>query len=396
MPFRSLLMVLAATLGAKPLATASEIARLVGIGTKSAIVFIQRLREAAQLPALPNDPEPQFVIGQPRYIDARHLSTRTWWTEAEKAALDEFVSGGYSPNEVADTLGRSPNSIAWYAKDRGIILPKAYSTLIRGPRRSAEPRIQLSYPFILKKRDEHADLLAVNALIPKGIPPEMRADICQEAMLAVFEGKITIDELKANRDRVSWFVKKFWRDNFEAAGHAVSLSGHDDDRTYDEVASSIAAQDWYRGQVAERSRFVDSYIGFQPATQVDDVYRSQVSATRRYLASKSQVMDFSEARDLVDSGFVPPPNGRSHAMEQAERRYGLRLNRSAMSEIVSRIESGHAELIERESDDVVHLNVRYSGRTLPIVYDEYAKRVITILPPHTVSQASRTNAAAPR
>jgi hypothetical protein len=79
----------------------------------------------------------------------------------------------------------------------------------------------LSYPYIAVKRDEHADLLAVNALVPAWMPG--REDVCQEIMLALWEKQITLEQLKANRVDLRSFVRSFTKANYEAGGFAISL-----------------------------------------------------------------------------------------------------------------------------------------------------------------------------
>lgn len=86
--------------------------------------------------------------------------------------------------------------------------------------RIREPRVVMSYPFVGKPRDEHAELLAVNKLVPQ-MPG--REDICQEIMLALWEKKISLDDLKANRADIRGFVRRFTKDNYEVGGYAISL-----------------------------------------------------------------------------------------------------------------------------------------------------------------------------
>jgi hypothetical protein len=57
----------------------------------------------------------------------------------------------------------------------------------------------LQFPYIAKPRPEHADILALNDLVPKTLPHHMRSDICQEMMLAVLEGKTTIEQIEGLR-----------------------------------------------------------------------------------------------------------------------------------------------------------------------------------------------------
>jgi hypothetical protein len=383
MAFHVVLKALAVTVGASPAKTLAHAAIAIGITSKSAFTFVARLREAAKLPGIPEFPEcPALEIGRPRYIGGRHMSTRTWWSDEEKSALARFIGGGFSPDESADALGRSPTSIAHYARDRGIHLPRAWSTLIVPRRQSIAPAENLSYPYILKRRPEHGDLLAVNDLVPKAYPPAMRADICQDIMLAILEGQMTLDEVKANRGNSAWFVRKFWRDNHEAAGRAISLGGgtNDDERSYDEVASSIAAKDWHSQQFEERTRFVDSYIGFQAPTQIDDVWHSQIRAAHAASQTLGFNLSFSETVDFVESGEWERTRTRqSHFKERALERHGPRLNRQAMGEIAERCRGGHAQIIDEEGDDVMTALVEYAGKALPVVYSRRHNYVITVL-----------------
>ena len=149
-------MALAITVGANPSANARRAALTLGVHYQTAWELLNQIRTVAAMAPLasPDDEPPEFVIGQNRYIGGGFYSTRTWWTNAEKTALDRFVKGGFAPAVVAPVLGRSPTSIAHYARDRKLILPKEWAALIT-PRRTASPsRERLSYPYIITPRDE--------------------------------------------------------------------------------------------------------------------------------------------------------------------------------------------------------------------------------------------------
>lgn len=77
----------------------------------------------------------------------------------------------------------------------------------------------MTYPFIRIPRDEHAELIEVNGLVPRGLPG--RADVVQEIMLALYERRETIDAVRAG----SWrrHVRSFYKANHEAAGMAFSI-----------------------------------------------------------------------------------------------------------------------------------------------------------------------------
>lgn len=152
-----------------------------------------------------------------------HWNTRTHWKSKDEFNLSVLVDARVPLATAADILGRTPTSIAWRGRDVGHSIPHEWASAI-APRRkkiARDHRSRLSYPFIIKKRDEHADLLAVNALVPYGIPG--REDVCQEIMLAMWEGRITVDQLRSARSNVRAFVRSFQKSNFEASGYARSL-----------------------------------------------------------------------------------------------------------------------------------------------------------------------------
>lgn len=380
---------IAVTVGANPISNAREIGTALRINYRSAWALLNQIRIVAEMAPLADvaDDPAIFEIGRRRYVDDLLFSTRSHWTDPEKVALRKFVNTGYSPEDVAPTLGRSISSIAWYARDLpGIVLPPEWAALVRSKRIATPRRVALAYPYIMKSRPEHADLLALNDLVPRAYPDQMRADICQEMMLAVLEGTVTIDEIKANREKSAWFLKKFYMANHEQAGHAISLTGHEDeDRNYDEIASSIAAQDWHDGQVHERTRFVNAMsVRFQPPTQIDDVWQHEVSQTARYFSARGRMYSFAETASLMENeGFRRPSdnNYRSHAMDRAAERFGLRLDGRALREIRNRIDAGDAKFVEEENDAIALYLVECGGRRLPVVYNRHQHSVITILEP---------------
>ena len=244
----------------------------------------------------------QYEIGRQRYIGGAFYSTRTWWTDAEKDALGRFISGGYGPSESAEALGRTESSIANYARDHGLILPAEWKKLIAPRNRTTSPpQIALAYPYIVTGRPSHSDLLAINALVPHTYPEHMRADICQEMLLAVFEDRITIDEIKSHRQEAAWFLKKFWRDNYEDAGRAVSFSMlEDDERSYDEIASSLAAKEWHENQLRDSRSAYSALRSFTAPDQLDAAWRAQVGRWQASAYEQGQFLSFDEAAEELD------------------------------------------------------------------------------------------------
>lgn len=98
----------------------------------------------------------------------------------------------------------------------------------------------LIYPFLIhepKRPDEGFDLTKfVSDSVPGGLPPDVRADLCQDMIVALLSGDIT-------RDQVAGSVKEFTRRAFKAApqkyGHVsfdAPLPGYDG-RTLHDVLS---------------------------------------------------------------------------------------------------------------------------------------------------------------
>jgi hypothetical protein len=64
----------------------------------------------------------------------------------------------------------------------------------------------LRYPYLLDDRVDGAELLLrINALVPRGLPETIRADVCQALALAVLMGEIRSDEIDAH---VSSYVRQ--------------------------------------------------------------------------------------------------------------------------------------------------------------------------------------------
>jgi hypothetical protein len=162
------------------------------------------------------------------------------WSDQQKKELQILCEAQADIEKAASALGRGVKATAWRARDSGLALPPAWAAIIVKHRQIPGRRLQLAYPYIIRARDEHADLLAVNSLVPTYLPS--REDICQEIMLALWEKRITLDQLKASRSNIRMFVTSFRRDNWEASGYAVSLDQpmHDGRSWHDVLAAPDA------------------------------------------------------------------------------------------------------------------------------------------------------------
>lgn len=161
---------------------------------------------------------------------------RTHWSDTDTRRLAALCVTSADINKAADAFGRPPLTLAWKARDTGLSLPPAWAALIGPPRKPRIERIQLSYPYIAKRRDDHADLMAINDIVPKHYPSWVRADVCQNILLAVLEGEVAIDELRRNKVTAARFIGRFLKEQRD--NMLVSIEGlHDDERGYTDIAA---------------------------------------------------------------------------------------------------------------------------------------------------------------
>jgi ribosomal protein L37AE/L43A len=93
-------------------------------------------------------------------------------------------------HEIGDAIGVTYKT-AW--RMRGIIRPELL-------RKNGGQRRQFLYPFLTTYREtpEHEMLRAISQAVPSNIPPDRRADICQELALAVLIGEAETKSLQTD------------------------------------------------------------------------------------------------------------------------------------------------------------------------------------------------------
>lgn len=244
----------------------------------------------------------KHILSHKRYGAGYYLDRGTWWRGEDVFALDVLCEADADIEGAADALGRPPKSVAWKARDLGLTLPREWARLLlpKGKSRSG-PRALLNYPYIQKLRPEHADIVAINNLIPKSVPDHMRSDMCQEIMLAILEGRTTLQRLQERSRSPQYFIKKFYKDNFEQGGFAISFNtaGNDED---DEIAArSIARKEWHYGEMVERHRHLDSFNAITPATQLEATWNDQVGRVRFDLNRAGMFLSHDEVEMMMSS-----------------------------------------------------------------------------------------------
>lgn len=79
----------------------------------------------------------------------------------------------------------------------------------RRPQRKRVAPLAECYPYITTAPTEDHDLLlSVERLIPKTLPHEIRGDVCQDMIVAVLTGEVTLDNL---RDAPAKYMRQFFK-----------------------------------------------------------------------------------------------------------------------------------------------------------------------------------------
>lgn len=262
----------------------------------------------------------------PRYWGGKWADARLDWSDADQAALFALCGAGAAIEASADALARAPKALAHRALHNGIRLPNAWRQYALTPAkwqarldavarreerrhkraieiaeklaaREAHKRGLLQYPYVADPAPEHLDLLVVNDLVPKGIPEWIRADICQNIMLAVLEGEITIAKLKEKRESAQYFIRRFYRE--EVDHKLVSFDHRDDERAYTDIAASVARDHWDRSEMNDRRRSYEVLGTFASPTQIGAVYHAEIRRAQKRAHESGTYLSFRETEHEV-------------------------------------------------------------------------------------------------
>lgn len=227
--------------------------------------------------------------------------TKTHWRPDDVFKLEVLCEADAPLEGSADAIGRTPTSIAHHARTLRMPLPKEWATLIAPKRTKKKPSFSaplMAYPYVSKATEHNAILLEVNNLVPKSMHESIRADVCQEMMVAILEGRTTIEQLKARGRGAAYFIRRFWKQNHEDAGRAISFSIQDG-HSYDEIAASQSARDWRYEQDRQAHNAYGTLRTFTAPTQLEAAWRDQVGGVRLHLNQLGHYMDHDEAEELM-------------------------------------------------------------------------------------------------
>lgn len=215
---------------------------------------------------------------------ASGLAKGTEWLSPERRALCLLVGGDADISRAAIVLGRSASALAWKAREIGLQLPEDWRGYVTyGP---TPKREDLAFPYIAKARPEHADLLRVNTLVPRSFPEWQRADICQSIMLALFEGKTTLGELEAHKDKPRYFIKEYYKKQ-QPWQEVFGIGNEDDERSYEDIAARIGHNS------LPMRRFVEP-------TQIEDAFQDQIARHQRREHARSRSLEHGGHGHRVD------------------------------------------------------------------------------------------------
>lgn len=176
--------------------------------------------------------------------------------------------------ELATRLGLSYKG-AWILKSRLAERSTSWATIVY------EAKVeQLAYPYIKRRSSETDLIMEVNRLVPQSLGYD-RGDICQEILLAILEGKATLEELRANRSNIRAYIRLCNKANKEMAGHAFSI--YDEEWGSNEVHSALAARDWHSNERGLIASAVGNFQHYQKPTQIEDAYQSEIGRLTEHL-----------------------------------------------------------------------------------------------------------------
>jgi len=157
-------------------------------------------------------------------------NTKTWGVDNWRLYYSRRAQNYFSREEWAD-----------YQRDRAIDrLRRALEK-----KRDAERRLRnatapktLLYPFVIHDggKPEHDLLRAVNAAVPKWLPEEMRADVCQDLVVGILAGDFDKDNLKLPAKEMMARVQKMFPTKYGPISLDAIMPGTDDMRLLDMIS----------------------------------------------------------------------------------------------------------------------------------------------------------------
>jgi len=187
---------------------------------------------------------------QPRYIGAVQYKG-LHWTGVEEYNVRVLAASGVDLEKSADVLGREARTVAQRAHDMRLKMPPSWRVALRGVIVPKAKSFAVAYPYIIRPRDEHADIMLINSLVPRGLPEWIRADICQDMMVALLSGEIERDKLAASVTPYLRNVLKMHPIKYGLLSLDAPIGGEDARPLYDVIADNSEPYDESEGEDLE-------------------------------------------------------------------------------------------------------------------------------------------------
>lgn len=349
-------------------------------GVKRRLTYKQLLERKA------NDIQPigmtaEQILSRERYMGGLLLNRGLDWMESDLSRLKVLCAASADLDRGEIALGRPKKALAWRARDMGLSLPASWRGLVT-PRSKGISTPLLQFPFIMRSTPKTADLERANALVPRGFNPDMRADICQSVMLALYEGTVTLEELEKNKDRMRYFVAKFYKDQ-RPFQEITGFGGQEDERPYYEIAAEPYAV-WRTDEISEHRRAHDAWKDHTPAEQEDAIYNQEIAHMTFLADRKGLHLETADVRLLVDTGewdgeaapYASSPT-KYHVISRAKERYGLDVTDAHIEQLAKFCRYNRPARVHPYSE--VHEFKRGDFR-MAVVYSRKRNAVLTVLP----------------
>jgi len=173
-------------------------------------------------------------------------------TNPQNLTFNSIVSRIIASKQVADLVPGLWEYARYLASSQGATyfhlqpIPE-YSLRVRSSRdwrimpghlRPQRPQVPELYPYISGvPTAEHEMLMAVDAIVPKGLPNAVRSDVCQDMIVAILSGEVTMENLKGDLKK---YLGQFWRmfpDKYGPISLDGVVPGTDDFRLIDTISN---------------------------------------------------------------------------------------------------------------------------------------------------------------
>lgn len=172
--------------------------------------------------------------------------------------------------------------------------------------REVERPPELFYPFMIHDpEDDASDLVQfINKIVPRGLTPDMRADVCQEMLLAILTGEIARDQAHNKRFEIMRRVLKMNGVSDSALRLDAQMPGHS--KTLMEI---LTDSEWVAPEAGSEDDDEDP-SGFDTGTIIHDgnatkgkLYASRIAAhaafDKRWQRNRPSGLGTYAARDLA-------------------------------------------------------------------------------------------------